>query len=91
MSREITELLLAWRDGDEAALETLVVLNWTEELKARVQGPETYASARFLIRARRCAVNAAMTWHTQPKSPPVPIHIPGVTISQKIPRRKSPL
>ncbi len=34
---------------------------------------------------------AAITWHTHPSRPPVPIHMPGVMISQKIPRRKSPL
>ena len=46
---------------------------------------------RFFFRARLCAVNAAITWHTHPSRPPDPIHSPGVTISQKIPRRKSPL
>jgi len=30
-------------------------------------------------------------WQIQPSVPPLPIHRPGVTISQKIPRRKSPL
>jgi hypothetical protein len=32
-----------------------------------------------------------MTWHTHPNSPPVPIHMPGVMINQKIPRQMSPL
>jgi hypothetical protein len=51
----------------------------------------TKLAARFFIFARWCAVAAAITWHTHPSRPPVPIHIPGVTINQKIPRRKSPL
>ena len=51
----------------------------------------TMRIARFLSFARLYAVYAAMTWHTQPSRPPVPIQKPGVTINQKMPRRKSPL
>jgi len=41
--------------------------------------------------ARRYAVYAAARWQSQPSVPPDPIQKPGVTMSQKIPRKKSPL
>ena len=50
-----------------------------------------YAIRAFFFRARLWAVTAAMTWQIQPSRPPDPIQRPGVMISQKIPRRKSPL
>jgi hypothetical protein len=31
------------------------------------------------------------TWQTQPRKPPLPIHNPGVTINQMIPRKNLPL
>ena len=48
-------------------------------------------SACSFSSARPCAVAAAMKWHTQPSNPPVPSQKPGVTMSQKRPRRMSPL
>ena len=36
-------------------------------------------------------MNAAMRWQIHPSVPPLPIHSPGVTINQKIPRRNVPL
>jgi hypothetical protein len=50
-------------------------------------------SARAVSRRRayEYAVYAATTWQIHPSVPPEPIHKPGVTMSQKIPRQNLPL
>ena len=49
------------------------------------------STSRQSFSAYRYAVYALAMWQTQPSTPLVPIHSPGVTISQKIPRRNAPL
>ena len=57
-----------------------------ESMVQRVSPARAFFSLALLY-----AVKAAITWHIHPSRPPDPIQSPGVTISQKMPRRKSPL
>ena len=77
----------------------LVVREQTEDVRDVVAGREAdderrddgSQPPRAIFRAYVYAVTAARTWQIHPSVPPEPIHRPGVTISQKMPRRNLPL